>query len=458
MELDVLREGLRQVRSGPGVGYALSGDSGTGKSSTIAAAVRGVDGLRVLRGHCDPLGTPRPLGPFRELGLPRLGALVTAEDVRLTETAETALTELGSEPTVLVIEDLHWADAASADVLRYLVRRVETAPLAILLSYRDVEIGPRHPARQLLGDFATLDGLRTLPLAPLSVDGVAAAVDGTGLDPARVHALTGGNPFYVAQVALEPDRPLPTSVRDTVLARLAEIEPEDLEILQLIACSPDRLDDRVLPMLGVDLEVLRRLGGTTLLTHTDEGIAFRHELARQAVDSTIPPGGTPRLHQRLLTSLEQVEPLDPATLTHHAQAARDSVRTVTYARAAATEALAAASNTEAAAFLEIALEHLPGSAPPAERAGCLMLLAQQLYLTARLGTPPPAPAPASPSGTRRAARTASPKHTLRSPSLSTSPAAAAPARVTPTRPARSPCGSMLPRRSRACTPTPASWR
>ncbi len=126
------------------------------------------------------------------------------------ETAEAALTELGSEPTVLVIEDLHWSDAASTDVLRYLARRVETAPLAILLSYRDLEIGPRHPARQLLGDFATLDGLRTLSLQPLSVDAVAQAVEGTGLDPTRVHELTGGNPFYVAQVALEPERPLPS--------------------------------------------------------------------------------------------------------------------------------------------------------------------------------------------------------------------------------------------------------
>ena len=290
-ELDVLREGLHQVSGGQGAGFAIAGESGTGKSSTIAAAVRETEGLRVVRGQCDPLRTPRPLGPFRELGLPGLAALVSAEEVRLMETAEAALSELGSEPTVLVIEDLHWSDAASTDVLRYLARRVETVPLAILLSYRDLEIGPRHPARQLLGDFATMDGLRTLSLQPLSVDAVAQAVEGTGLDPTRVHELTGGNPFYVAQVALEPDRPLPTSVRDTVLARIAEIEIDDLEILQLVACSPDRLDDRVLPLIGVDLPVLRRLDETTLLARTEEGISFRHELARQAVESTIPPGG-----------------------------------------------------------------------------------------------------------------------------------------------------------------------
>ena len=292
-ELDVLHEGLRQVQGGQGVGFALAGDAGTGKTSTILAALRDVDGLRVLRGQCDPLGTPRPLGPFRELRLPGLDDAVAAGDSNLSETAEAALHELGAEPTVLVVEDLHWADAASAEVLRYLVRRVETVPLGILLSYRDSEIGPRHPARQLLGDLATLDGVHTLALQPLSVEAVADAVDGTQLDAARVHALTGGNPFYVSQVALEPNRPLPASVRDTVLARTAEVENEDLEILQLISCSPDGLDDRLLPAVGVDLETLRRLDATTLLVRTDDGIAFRHELARQAVETTIPPGGAP---------------------------------------------------------------------------------------------------------------------------------------------------------------------
>lgn len=382
-ELDVLREAVHQARSGPGVGVALAGDSGTGKSATVAAVLREVTGLRVLRGQCDPLGTPRPLGPFRELGLSALAALLGGEEVRPSEAAEAVLRALGTEPTVLVVEDLHWTDAASADVLRYLVRRVETVPVAVLLTYRDREVGARHPARPLLGDFATLDGLRTLALRPLSVEAVAEVVEGAGLDAARVHALTGGNPFYVSQVALEPDRPLPASVRDTVLARTAEVEPEDLEALQLVASAPDELDDRLLPLVGVDLEQLQRLDATTLLRRTPRGVAFRHELARQAVETTIPPGGAPRLHQRLLDALEQVEPRDPAVLTHHAVAARDAGRTLTYARAAAAEAVAAASNTEAASFLELALAHLPSTATAEERAGLLTTLAQQLYVTAR---------------------------------------------------------------------------
>ncbi len=378
-ELDVLGAALRLVgEGGAGLGIAVSGESGAGKSTVVATALQQGPALRTLRGQCEPLSTPRPLGPFRDLGLP--GVADTTDDAGLREAV---LQELGSEPTVLVVEDLHWLDEASAELLRFLVRRVETVPLAVVVSYRDLEIGAHHPARQLLGDFAVLDGLRTLVLRPLSEAAVAAAVADTSLDAARVHRLTGGNPFFVAQVAREPDRPMPSSVRDAVLARIDDVELDDLEILQLIACAPDRLDDRVLPLVGVDLPTLRRLDATTLLGRSDRGVVFRHELARLAVESTIPPGGAPRLHQRLLEALEQLEPQDPAVLTHHALGARDVDRTLAHARAAAAQAVAAASNTEAASFLEIALNHLPTTAAPLERALLLSQLTRQQYFIGR---------------------------------------------------------------------------
>ncbi|MGS0684927.1 ATP-binding protein [Nakamurella sp. GG22] len=383
-ELERLRRAFKAAADGQGAGIAVSGESGAGKSTLIAAALDGLHGFRVLRGQCEPLQTPRPLGPFRELGLPGVDAVVGADDARPAEVGERLYLELGSEPTALVVEDLHWADEASIELLRFLARRVEAARLVLVLSYRDTEIGARHPARALLGDFAVQDGLSRIPLAPLSVDGVAAAVEGTGLDPRRVHAVTGGNPFFVAQVVREPERPLPTSVRDAVLARVADVDLPDLEVLQLIACAPDRLDARLLRLVNVDLDTLRRLDETALLAQDEHGLAYRHELARLAVESTIPPGGAVTLHQRLLEALEELDLRDPAVLTHHALAARDSARAARYARAAAAEATATASNTQAASFLEIALSHLPGTTEPAERAGLLLQLSLQHYLTGRI--------------------------------------------------------------------------
>jgi len=382
-ELELLRAAVRRVADGgQGAGFALTGDSGAGKSALVDSVCDAADGLRVLRGHCDPLHTPRPLGPFRDLGVPELDS-IGQKDVLLSEVCEQVYAAVRAEPTVLVVEDLHWVDAASVDVLRFLARRVESMPVLLLMTYRDVEIAPRHPARSLLGDVAALDGLASLPLRPLSLDGVTSVVGGTGLDPERVLSVTGGNPFFVTEVAKEPDLPMPSSVRDAVLARTAHVTPADFEVLQLVAVAPDRLDDRVLPKLGVDLPTLRRLDETSLLGRTANGIVFRHELARQAIESTIPPGGGIRLHARVLDALEQVEPREPAVLTHHAVAARDATRAAAYAREAAADAIRAGAHGEAAAFFEIALEHLD-SATAKERAELLLALSFQQYMTSRL--------------------------------------------------------------------------
>jgi len=384
--LATLRAAIDGALAGDGAGVAVVGEPGIGKSTLIAAACRAVpgDGARVLRASCDPLSTPRPLGPFRDLATDAgYAPTVRRDDLLLSEICEQIFAAVSAEPTVLVIEDLHWVDAASVDVLRFLARRVSSRPLALLVSYRDHEIGPGHSARPLLGDFARLDSLRTLRLNALSVAGVGELLAATTLDPVVVHALTGGNPFFVTEVAKDGDRPLPASVRDAVQARTAEVTAADFEVLQLVATAPDRLDDRALPALGVDLPTLRRLDTTGLLTRGRDGLLFRHELARQAVESTIPPGGAPRLHARLVAALEQIQPPDPAVLTHHAVGARDGARAARYAQDAARQATGAGSHTEAVAFYRIALDHL-GDAPAGERARLLLRLGFEQYMTNRL--------------------------------------------------------------------------
>ena len=384
-ELTVLRAVVHGAQNGLGAGVGIAGDSGTGKSALLETVCSDASVVRVLKGSCDPLSTPRPLGPFRDIAhAVGLGPLVRDEDVRLPQLCEELFECLGTEPSVLVVEDLHWVDAASVEVLRFLARRVEAMPLALVVTYRDREVGARHPARPLLGDFARLDGLTMLHLAPLSIDAVAELVADTHLAAETVHRVTRGNPFFVTEVAKEPDRPLPESVRDAVLARTTEVAPEDFEVLQLVATAPDRLDDRVLSQLAVDLPTLRRLDRTGLLARSRGGLVFHHELARQAVESTIPPGGAAQLHGRLLEALERVAPHEPAVLTHHAVAAQDRARAATYARAAAEESIHAAAHTEAVAFFQIALEHLDG-ATPAVRADLLQRLSIEQYMTSRLG-------------------------------------------------------------------------
>ena len=383
-ERALLADAIASAAAGRGTGVAVAGDAGTGKSTLVQVACADGPRVRLLRSGCDPLSMPRPLGPLRDVAVAAgLAVLQSGEEVLLSHVCEAAYGALASEPTVLVVEDIHWIDAATADVLRFLVRRVGSAPLTLIVTYREHEVGPRHPARQLLGDLARLGGHSTVTLRPLSEDGVRRLVQGSSLDPQRVHALTGGNPFFVTEIARDPERPLPGTVRDAVLARTAEVTPEDFEVLQLIATAPERLDERVLRALGVDIGALRRLEDTGLLTRGRAGLAFRHELARQAVESTVPAGGGPDLHGRLLDALERADVLDPAVLTHHALAAHDSERVYEYACAAADEAVRAGAHTEAAGFLQVALDNVRDNRP-AERADLLQRLGFEQYLLGRL--------------------------------------------------------------------------
>ncbi|MDZ5619453.1 BTAD domain-containing putative transcriptional regulator [Nocardioides bizhenqiangii] len=384
-ERALLTEAIAAAARGEGSGIAVAGDAGTGKSTLVQVACADGPRLRLLRSGCDPLSTPRPLGPLRDLAVDAgFSAVVSEDDVLLPQVCEDVLAALSTEPTVLVVEDLHWVDAATAQVLRFVARRIRSLPLALLVTYREHEIGPRHPARQLLGDMASHERLSSIGLAPLSVDGVRRLVDGTSLDAQQVHALTGGNQFFVTEIAKDPDRPLPRTVRDAVLARTADVTAEDFEVLQLLATSPDRLDDRVLPALELDLSALTRLEDTGLLTHARGGLAYRHELARQAIESTIPAGAGPGLHLRVVEGLERAGVQEPAVLTHHAVAARDSERARRYACAAAEEACRKGAHGEAVAFFQVALDHVADD-DVAERAALLQRLSFEQYLTDRLG-------------------------------------------------------------------------
>jgi DNA-binding CsgD family transcriptional regulator len=381
-ELATLLAASRDVADAAGQVWAITGESGAGKSVLVDEVCRRATGMRVLRGLCDPLSTPRPLGPFRDvaadLGLASLGDGPGA----LAELCGDVFDAIGAEPSILVIEDAQWLDEASIDVLRFLLRRLEAIPVLLLITYRDGEIDPGHPLRPVLGDLARLSPGSTTVLPPMSLEGVERLLAGTDVDATAALELTGGNAFFVSEIARQRGPGLPSSVRNAVLAGVSDLSTEDLEALQLVAVAPDGLDDRLLPELELDLPTLRRLDATGLLTRSRRGIAFRHELARLAVEASIPMGGAAQLHARILDALERCGSDEYAVMTHHALAAADGERISRDAQRAADQAIRAGSHTEAVAFLRRALEHHAG--PPGERARLLQRLSFEEYMVNRL--------------------------------------------------------------------------
>lgn len=356
----------------------IAGDAGAGKTSLIAAALAAVPAsVRVLRAACDPLSTPRPLGPVRDVQA-LLGETVTT-DTLLGVEARFARS-VSATPTVLVIDDAQWIDAASVEVLRFLLRRIDALPVVLVVAHRDVPLG--HVLLALLGDAARSDSAVRVTLPPLSAAAVREMLGDRDADPEHVRALTGGNPFFVAEIARHPGEQLPGSVRDAVVSSTTGLSAGDLDALQLIATAPDAFDDRLLPHVALDVPTLRTLETTGLLVRTPHGIAFRHELARLAIVASAEPGVEALLHQRVLDAWERVGGGDDAVLTHHAAAAGDAERTVRYAVRAADEATRTGSHTEAVAFLTLALDHRGGDT--AERARLLELLSTEQYMVSLL--------------------------------------------------------------------------
>ena len=383
--LAALRDRARQAADGRGSVVLVAGEAGVGKTELLRALADGAR-LPVLSGLCDSLRTPRPLGPLRDVAA-ELGPAVTAalRDAAQHEIFAAVLECLATRPRVLIVEDLHWADEATLDLVRFLARRIRALPLLLVLSYRDA-LGPEHPLRAVLGDLVGAPDARRLQLMPLSRVAVAKLVtelgEGGVLDPVDVHARTAGNPFFVSQILAQPDAPLPESVRDAVVARTAGLAPPDRRTLELLSSAPEGVDGALLAALRVPPATVEALAATGLLDRRGSGVAFRHEIARTAVLDAVPPGAEPALHTAMIAALEGIGG-DPSVLAHHAAAAADGPRILRYAPEAAVEAARSGSHREAVAFYDLALRHLDDD-DDAARAEVLEALAEELYLTDRL--------------------------------------------------------------------------
>ena len=215
--LGSLAAALDAARSDSGRMVLIRGEAGIGKTSLLRA-VRETGSLPFYLGRCEPLSVPEPLGPVRELaeavGVGESPELDTGERRALARLLRSALTAQG--PAVAAIEDAHWADPATLDVVRILARRIEEAPLALLLTLRDDELAANPALARLVGDLATDPSVSPIALAPLSMQAVRTMAAPAGPDAREVARVTGGNPFLVVEMLAAVDG-LPASVRDATL-------------------------------------------------------------------------------------------------------------------------------------------------------------------------------------------------------------------------------------------------
>ncbi|MFG1814001.1 ATP-binding protein [Kribbella sp. NPDC049174] len=362
-ELAELAAAVAEAKVGDGSVVLIAGEAGIGKTSLIGALPSVLpDGTRLLVGYCDDLATPRVLGPLRDLVGSVGGTLTKAlESGDRTEVSDALRAELDrpEDPTVLVVEDIHWADEATLDVLRFLVRRIASLPAVLVLSYRDVELTRDHPLQQLLGLAAGTPRLRRLRPARLSARAVDRLGAHTGMDTERIYAVTAGNPFFVTEIFASGDLDgVPDTVAEAVGARLAGLDGptrDALELLSVIPSGAERwLVEAVVPGGLASLAAAERRG---VLIVSPEGAGFTHELARRAVADSMPTARRVFCNQAVLAALlDHLDECDLSRIVHHAAEAGATDVIVAHGPAAAREAAAAGSHREAVAHYQLVLD------------------------------------------------------------------------------------------------------
>lgn len=360
-ELSVLVTAVAAAQAGSGSIVLVTGEAGIGKTGLVRAFVEQVrDRARLLLTACDNLAAPRSMGPVVDLAHGSDGPLASALTSALVNGAHPGacypamLDELAAcPPTILVVEDVHWADDATLDLLSYTARRLEPIGAVLVVTYRDQE--SCAALHRLLGALAGCP-VRRVPLAPLTAGAVATLAEGTGHDAAAVYATTRGNPFLVTESLAGEPGGLPASIVEAVLARLYRLSMDCREALERLCVVPSHASvDLAEALLGSRLDALAEAEAAGVVELTPDGLAFRHELARQAIEQSLPKLRRRRLHQGVVEALRRQVPPDHARLVHHAVEAGDVPTLVAFGPAAARQAAAAGAHRQALALFESVL-------------------------------------------------------------------------------------------------------
>lgn len=353
--LGALDTALESAADGVGRMVVVTAEAGGGKTALVRAFADRA-GVRTLWGGCDDLVTPLPFGPLLDLARTADPGL---EEALLDGERDRAFTRLldvlerRPNPVLAVIEDVQWIDQASADTLTAVAQRIDRLPVLLVVTMRTEALVPDHPAQRISWR-APAEAVVRIELAPLSLGAVATMTDPD--TAAEILARTGGNPYFVSQLVESGGRLTPT-VTDAVRSRAADLPSSTVELLEVVSINPTRAEglllDRIAPGWEAAIEPAETAG---LVEVGPNAVAFRHDLARHAFESSMLASRRRALHARVLEAARDLG-LPPSRLVHHAEGAGAIDVILSAGPIAAARARAAGSHREAASHLRRVLEH-----------------------------------------------------------------------------------------------------
>jgi DNA-binding CsgD family transcriptional regulator len=362
--LDTMQRQFREVISGNGHCIFVVGEAGIGKTSLVRAFLKQIEGDSIIyMGTCDPLFTPRPLAPMYDVALQmeegwteKIHSKSSRADLFISFFQ--ALTQKAL-PVVLFFEDVHWADEATQDFIKFFSRRISSTKCLFVLTYRDNEIHQQHPLLCLPGDLVA--GTFThLSLNTLSKQAVAKMADERGYDGEDVYAISGGNPFYVTEILAHYSPGVPDNIKNAVLSVYVRQPENTKQAWQLLSVIPEGLELERLFILDPSFPAaIEDSLEKKILIIQKNRIFFKHELYRRTIEASISPFRRIALNKQILhLFLEHFrEDADIERIVQYAKNANEGILVVQYAPLAAKKAADVGAHTEAAKLYLTAIEY-----------------------------------------------------------------------------------------------------
>jgi ATP/maltotriose-dependent transcriptional regulator MalT len=382
-----------QMENGNGHAVFLMGEAGIGKTSLLNSFVKRAEHSAIVySGACDSLFTPRPLSPLFDISV-QIGQNFTdllndEKDRSLIFTTFIQKLSSSTKPVVLIFEDIHWADEATIDLIKFLARRIDRYRCLFLLTYRDGEIHSRHPLASLFGELPS-GNFSKIVIHPFSKDVVNTLAAKKGYTSGeKLYTLTGGNPFYVMEILSNYDHHIPERVKDSILTVFNSKRDGTRALWEFLS---------ILPSSRIELSIVKRIENefadciddcmkAGVIVSRPGYLSFKHELFRLAIEESLPLYKRQHLHKKMLQIIHETlsNSSNLSQLVHHARYADERELVAKTAPQAAQRAALVGAHIEASKLYLTAIEYTDKEDP--SLAELYERHAYECYLTNQIAT------------------------------------------------------------------------
>ncbi|MVM33106.1 AAA family ATPase [Spirosoma sp. HMF4905] len=363
-----LQAQFEKTREGQGHCVFIGGEAGIGKTSLVNAFCQSrKNDCTIYLGTCDALFTPRPLAPLYDIAW-QMGGAIEKKSRSIEDRSDLFLSFLQAlshqpQPVIVVFEDIHWADEATLDFIKFFSRRITQTACLFLLTYRDNEIHTRHPLRNVLGELVPGSFTRLL-LPTLSIQAVEKLANAKGYKGEDVYSISGGNPFYVQEILASYSPGIPETIKDSILLVYNRQDESTKYIWAILSILPTGLESSYLEQVEPQHETAIENSLSSRILVLQEGrLLFKHELYRRTIEQSLSPLKRISLNKRILDLFrvrfdehKQIE-----RIIHHAKNANEYDLVVQYAPIAARQAASVGAHIEASKLYLSAIDYYQGN-------------------------------------------------------------------------------------------------